>query len=902
MQPELELELGAEPDAASRARRHAAAVLQDEPGDTVADAQLILTELVTNAQLHGAPPIRVRTRREDDRVRVEVEDSGRRMLVLPRRSVDAMTGRGLSLVAALSDVWGVTQAAGGGKVVWAELGAPRAQHAGGGHAGEELDLDELLAAWTDDEQTSEPHFTVRLGSVPTDLLLDAKRHIDNVVRELTLERAAVRDRPLPEGYEALIETVTGGFATARADIKRQAIAAAARGDADTELVLTLPASAADAGERYLAALDEADGHARAARLLTLETPVLHRVFRRWYVQTLVDELRILSRGGTSRGAPTFVQVLGQEVTTLSALRQTADRLTLLQKVNAELTGARTAADVGEVVFRNATEALGALSARTYVTDGGYLRCLGGSTRAQEWLPGYDDIRLTEDLPGPVAVRTGDTVVLRNLAQLAERFPALAGLYPTERVLHVAPLVVGPQRLGVIGLTFPATGELDEDRRTSFVRALADATAQALARVDADDRLAYLAESSIVLSASLDFAQTVDAVTRLFVPRLADWCSLQLVEQGRLVTVGLLHPDPEKVVWARQISERYPVDQDAPTGGPNVVRTGVSELYPEIADELLVAGAQDEEHLALIRAVGFSSAMTVPLPGRDGVLGAITLVHADSGRHYAKEDVPYVEDVARRAALAIETARVLREQSGRLADVSRVAEAAQRAILAPPPPRLGPVALAARYVSAAAEALVGGDLYETVARPGAVRLLIGDVRGKGLAAVRTATVVLGEFRSAAADLDDLAAVARQIDRRVRDYVGDEDFVTALMLEVRDDGAYVIASCGHPPALLAHDGVLSLLEGPASLPLGLGADPVVTTGVLQPGDRVLLYTDGVIEARDPERRFVDLLAVARPLGVGPLDEALDQVLDALRAAVGSALGDDLAMLAAEYVGHG
>src|SRR5436305_4202844 len=157
-----------------------------------------------------------------------------------------------------------------------------------------------------------------------------------------------------------------------------------------------------------------------------------------------------------------------------------------------------------------------------------------------------------------------------------------------------------------------------------------------------------------------------------------------------------------------------------------------------------------------------------------------------------------EDAARRAALALENARVFREQSGRLASVTRVAEAAQLAILAPPPARIGPVALAARYVSAAAEALVGGDLYEVVARPGAVRLLIGDVRGKGLTAVRAATVVLGEFRAAAADIDDLADAAIQIDRRLRPYLADEDFVTALLAEIRDDGTFFVASCAHPPA--------------------------------------------------------------------------------------------------------
>jgi hypothetical protein len=204
-----------------------------------------------------------------------------------------MTGRGLSLVAALSSAWGVRAVPGGsGKVVWAEIG--------GAVDGREPDLDVevLLASWPE-EEPGEPTFTVRLGSVPTDLLLEAKRHIDNVVRELTLERAGGAADVLVPG-QALIETVTNDFAGARTAIKRQAVEAAARGDEETDLVLTLPASAADAGERYLAALAEADRYSRAARLLTLESPPLHRAFRSWYVQSLVDPVARAS--GRRRGA------------------------------------------------------------------------------------------------------------------------------------------------------------------------------------------------------------------------------------------------------------------------------------------------------------------------------------------------------------------------------------------------------------------------------------------------------------------------------------------------------------------------------------------------------------------------------------------------------------------------
>jgi serine phosphatase RsbU (regulator of sigma subunit) len=181
---------------------------------------------------------------------------------------------------------------------------------------------------------------------------------------------------------------------------------------------------------------------------------------------------------------------------------------------------------------------------------------------------------------------------------------------------------------------------------------------------------------------------------------------------------------------------------------------------------------------------------------------------------------------------------------------------------------------------------------------AVRLLIGDVRGKGLTAVRTATIVLGEFRAAAADVDDLGDLAAQIDRRVRHYLGDEDFVTALVAEIREDGSYALACCGHPSPLLARGGQVTEMDIEHSLPLGLGAAPSVLAGRLEPGDRLLMYTDGIIEARNADGGFVDFMEVVEAVGNGSLNNALDQILAALHEATGPELGDDLALLIAEY----
>ena len=142
------------------------------------------------------------------------------------------------MVAAVARSWGVDPIPGDGKVVWAVVGA------GDGDPDPELDLDARFALW--ETEPGDAEFTIRLGAVPTGLLLDAKRHIDNVVRELTLARAGATER-LPAELEALINTVVHDFARARAGLKEQASAAAARGETHTDLVLTLPVSSIEAG-------------------------------------------------------------------------------------------------------------------------------------------------------------------------------------------------------------------------------------------------------------------------------------------------------------------------------------------------------------------------------------------------------------------------------------------------------------------------------------------------------------------------------------------------------------------------------------------------------------------------------------------------------------------------------
>ncbi|MFE7591448.1 PP2C family protein-serine/threonine phosphatase [Kitasatospora sp. NPDC057512] len=286
-------------------------------------------------------------------------------------------------------------------------------------------------------------------------------------------------------------------------------------------------------------------------------------------------------------------------------------------------------------------------------------------------------------------------------------------------------------------------------------------------------------------------------------------------------------------------------------------------------------------------------------------------------------------------------RVLRERHEReLARVRSVSEAAQRVLLRPLPERIGPLHLASVYLAAEAEAQVGGDLYAAARTATGTRLLVGDVRGKGLSSLGDAALLLGAFRAAAhlhAELPDLAAyldgsvswdLAQLAEQSRRDRwewrerqalsalpfpppeeppeeSGDsgESFITAVLLDIPDDGSPVrLIDCGHPPPLLLHpDGITALAARQPSPPLGLGElAPTryeTETFPFRPGDRLLIYTDGVIEARDAQRRFYPLTERVTAWRTERPGALLHHLRRDLLAHVGGRLDDDAAMVVVE-----
>jgi serine phosphatase RsbU (regulator of sigma subunit) len=249
------------------------------------------------------------------------------------------------------------------------------------------------------------------------------------------------------------------------------------------------------------------------------------------------------------------------------------------------------------------------------------------------------------------------------------------------------------------------------------------------------------------------------------------------------------------------------------------------------------------------------------------------------------------------SIAMAHTRVQREKA--LLNMTVIAETAQRALLRALPDELEGLRLSARYLSASDGASVGGDLYEVLVTPYGVRVLVGDARGKGLDAVQMAGTVLGAFRRAAFQRQFLADVAVDLDSVAAAVAGDEDFVTALLAEIHDDGSVTLANCGHhPPLLMSPDSGPGLVDtGPATRPLGLGALPVPITCRWQEGSRMLLYTDGLVEARDPSGEFFPLVDHAEVLAGGPVDDSLAHLVERLARHTTTRLADDLALLLIE-----
>jgi hypothetical protein len=254
-------------------------------------------------------------------------------------------------------------------------------------------------------------------------------------------------------------------------------------------------------------------------------------------------------------------------------------------------------------------------------------------------------------------------------------------------------------------------------------------------------------------------------------------------------------------------------------------------------------------------------------------------------------------VALGCSFAVLFARMRTERDGALAHMTQVAEVTQRALLRPIPATIGGVAFAVHYQSAGRGALAGGDFYDAALTPYGLRLIVGDVKGKGLEAMHLAAVVLGAFREVAFLQPDPVRLVKELDARINAELGTEDFVTIVLAEFVPSEVRLV-NCGHHPPLRVGE-QLELLAPPApATPLGLDPDPVLQRARLASSERLLFYTDGLVEARNASGAFFALDEPVRDALTEPLlDDAITGLLSLVLQHTRRTLDDDLVLVMSE-----
>jgi PAS domain S-box-containing protein len=504
-----------------------------------------------------------------------------------------------------------------------------------------------------------------------------------------------------------------------------------------------------------------------------------------------------------------------------------------------------------------------------------------SVRATSGTDGGVGARVAGDdasVAGPVAA--GRPMVVHDPTD-AEMGPLLLGR--GVRTLLAAPLRVGPRTVGVLQTDWLAPRPLGQDEidligLAAGRIALAVDRAQAYeAEHDARLRLELLARTSDVLGESLDFRAALGSLTHLIVPHLADWCAVDLVEPDRSHRIWVAHSDPAKVELARELVRRYPADPEAAAGASGLRGDDALAIpAPEAFREARAGG----EHRAILRGLDVRSVIVAPLTARGRTHGTLTLVTAESGRTYGPDDAAFTTELARRAATAIDTARLYQDRD-------QVARTLQRSLLPPDLPDVPGVELAAVYHPAGGGGDVGGDFYDAFETgESALFLAIGDVCGKGAPAAALTGIARHTVRAAAVRERSPQAILRTLNQALLRQMIEHRFCTVAVgrLEPQEGGARMTVCCGgHPPPLLVRsDGSVEEAGTPGTL-LGIYEQVQLSdlTVDLRPGDAVVFHTDGVTEERREgrmfgEERLLELLRQSAGLSAAGIADRIERAV--------------------------
>lgn len=580
----------------------------------------------------------------------------------------------------------------------------------------------------------------------------------------------------------------------------------------------------------------------------------------------------------------------------------SERLTRLARVVAELLHAADLETVTDIVVHRMADAAGATSASlSLLVDDSTLRLVrlrGGPEGAGALRSTYS---LDDPTPAGEAARSGRPVIVTGAEQMESRYPGVAAGWDGERSVVCLALTVGSQRLGVACMAFPGLRTIDA-AELELYRIMAYTCAQAIERIravdDAADQAAkkeFLAQASVQLASSLDYEATLSRVAWLAVPRFADWCAIAMEQQGALRNIAVAHADPAKLAAAEEYQRRYQSDPGAPSSVLNAVhRTGRSRLFPEITGEMLsTLTGDDPVRLRMLQGLDFHSALVVPLTARGHTFGVIAWASGETGRRFGFSDVRFGEDLAGRAAMAIDNALLhseLREVTDRL----------QRAVLPGSLPLAHGWELGSLYETGGRTDM-GGDFYDAIPLDGGrLALFVGDVMGRGVTAASAMSQVCAALRAIVAVDPDPTSVMTRLDLLFARFPTDHlvTLVYAVADPARDELA--VASAGHPPPLLvAPGGEAHFVESARGLILGAGgAERAHVSVPFRMGQTLVMYTDGLVERRGEDLNIGKqrLLAASGELAGRDLETSLSRVASIVRD---PGHDDDLAMLAARRV---
>jgi PAS domain S-box-containing protein len=406
---------------------------------------------------------------------------------------------------------------------------------------------------------------------------------------------------------------------------------------------------------------------------------------------------------------------------------------------------------------------------------------------------------------------------------------------------------------------------------------------------------FLIAATRGLDASLDFDRTARTIVETAVPELAELCVLDFVRRDGWVgdsVVGAHNPAAGRVL--EEIRRRTPLDPRGEHPVAQVLRGGNAMVWRDLTSPAVMAEVvQNEEHRRLIEETHYQSAAVAPLVARGTTLGAISFLHASTDMRYDAIDLQLLGELADRAALALDNARLYEERD-------RITQNLQRGLRPPEPPFVEGLDIAAVFDAFGEGMEIGGDVYDILPTEDGCWIMIGDVTGKGSAAAGVSVAIRHSMRGLARQIDQPRALLSQLNEMLLEGNSLNDFATALLLRLRRKGTgwdLQLAAAGHPPAIhVRREGTVQLGGGTV---LGAWADaplPLHETH-LEPGETLVLVTDGWFEAGPPESHVgpEELARLAHSfadLELGEMTECLRQ--DAIARGSGK-LRDDLVLLA-------